>query len=92
MIRPPLRARVRYRVLRVVHRLASWAAKLGVRAAGLVLRVGAVVLVAVAIWLFVLQPLPEPIAQDALIGVAGIVATVLSLGLTVTLIVAALNQ
>jgi len=31
MIRPPLRARVRYRVLRVVHRLASWAATLGAK-------------------------------------------------------------
>jgi hypothetical protein len=71
-----------------VHRLTSWAAALGVRAARLVLRVGAVVLVAIAIWLFTVQPLPEPMAQDALIGVAGIVATVLSLGLTVTLIVA----
>jgi hypothetical protein len=88
VLRPPLRARVRYRMLRVVHRLASWAATLSVRAARLALRVGAVVLVAFAIWLFVLQPLPEPMAQDALIGVAGIVATVLSLGLTVTLIVA----
>ena len=75
-------------MVRVVHRLASWAATLSVRAARLVLRVGALMLVAIAIWLFVLQPLPEPMAQDALIGVAGIVATVLSLGLTVTLIVA----
>jgi hypothetical protein len=88
VIRPPLKARVRYRLLRVIHRLESWAAALGVRAARLVLRVGALVLVAVAVWLFVVQPLPEPMAQDALIGVAGIVATVLSLGLTVTLIVA----
>jgi len=75
-------------MLCVVHRLASWAANFGVRAARLVLRVGALVLVAIALWLFVIQPLPEPIAQDALVGIAGIVATVLSLGLTVTLIVA----
>ena len=88
MIRPPLRIRVRYRLMHFVHRMASWAASLGLRAARLVLRIGAIVLVAVAIGLFVLQPAPEPMAQDALIGVAGIVATVLSLGLTVTLIVA----
>jgi hypothetical protein len=73
---------------RVGHRVAARAAALGVGAARLVLRVGAVVLVAVAIGLFLLQPSTEPMAQDALIGVAGIVATVLSLGLTVTLIVA----
>lgn len=62
-------------MLCVVHRLASWAANFGVRAARLVLRVGALVLVAIALWLFVIQPLPEPIAQDALVGIAGIVAT-----------------
>jgi hypothetical protein len=74
--------------LRTVDRLASWAATLGVRAARLALRVGGLVLVAIAIWLVILQPSPEPMAQDALIGIAGILATVLSLGLTVTLIVA----
>lgn len=46
------------------------------------------VLVASALWLFAAQPLPERVELDALVGIAGIVATVLSLGLTVTLIVA----
>jgi len=88
MIKQPLRARIRYRTRGVARRLLSWAATLGLGAARLGLRVGAVLLVAVAIVLFLLQPAAEPMAQDALIGVAGIVATVLSLGLTVTLIVA----
>lgn len=43
---------------------------------------------AVALWLFFAQPWPETVELDALIAIAGIVATVLSLGLTVTLIVA----
>ncbi|MGH2782491.1 MAG: hypothetical protein ACRDLA_14000, partial [Thermoleophilaceae bacterium] len=46
------------------------------------------VLAALALWLFAAQPWPELVELDALVGVAGIVATVLSLGLTVTLIVA----
>jgi hypothetical protein len=45
-------------------------------------------LVGAAAWLFAQQPWPEAVELDALIAVAGIVATVLSLGLTVTLIVA----
>ena len=48
----------------------------------------AVVLVGLTLWLFAVQPDPEQVELDALVAIAGIVATVLSLGLTVTLIVA----
>ncbi len=45
-------------------------------------------LAALALALFVAQPVPDPIDHDALIGVAGILATVLTIGFAVTLLVA----
>lgn len=51
-------------------------------------RVVPLALVGVAAWFVVVQPLPDLIEHDALFAIAGIVATVLSLGFTVTLLVA----
>lgn len=53
-----------------------------------VARIAPLVLVAAAVALFVGQPIPDPINHDALIGIAGILATVLSIGFAVTLLVA----
>ena len=62
------------------------------RLARAALVVGAVVislaLVLIAAWLFIAQPLPDDAPLDALIGIAGIVATVLSLYLAAMLLVA----
>lgn len=81
---PLLRARVRYGA----YRIAFGIARATVAVATAALRVAPLALVAVGIWLFLVQPSPETADLDALIGIAGIVATVLSLGLTVTLLVA----
>jgi hypothetical protein len=51
-------------------------------------RVVPIGLAASAVWLLVTQPLPDAIDHDALIGVAGILATVLSIAFAVTLLVA----
>ena len=80
MLQPSRRARV-----------AARAGRLARRAAGVgrgAIRALPFVLVAAALSLFFAQPAPEPAELDALIAVAGIVATVLSLGITVTLLVA----
>jgi len=47
-----------------------------------------IVLLVASALLFVVQPLGQPADLDALVTIAGLVATVLSLGLTVTLLVA----
>ena len=85
---PRLRARIRYPAARIVTLVESWVLRGVVAAARLALRVAPMVLVAIATWLVLMQPAPDPITHDALIGIAGILATVLSLGLTVTLLVA----
>jgi hypothetical protein len=58
------------------------------RGAVIAARVAPFPLVVVALAIIVLQPWPEPVDVDALVAVAGIVATVLSLGFAVTLLVA----
>jgi hypothetical protein len=52
------------------------------------LRLATIVLLVVAIAVALAQPSREPAALDALVAIAGLLATVLSLGLTVTLLVA----
>ncbi len=73
---------------RTINRIASWVARSAAAVARVALRLAPLALVGVALWLIALQPFPVPIDHDALIAIAGIVATVLSLGLTVTLLVA----
>jgi hypothetical protein len=58
------------------------------RGAAALARVAPVPLSVLAVALIVLQPSPDTVELDALIAIAGIVATVLSLGFTVTLLVA----
>lgn len=81
MQRPSLLARVRHRAARAANRIARSVVMTLARVAPLVLG-------AVAVWLVLVQPSTQPVDQDALIGIAGIVATVLSLGFAVTLLVA----
>lgn len=81
---PPLRVRLRYRVTRIIYR-----ARVLLRRATVALaRVAPVPLAVVALGLIALQPWTNPVDVDALIAIAGIVATVLSLGFTITLLVA----
>ena len=58
------------------------------RAAGTLARVAPIPLAVVALVVIAVQPSRDPVDHDALIAIAGIVATVLSLGFTVTLLVA----
>lgn len=60
--------------------------KRGARA--FLLRLATIALLATAVALAVAQPSKDPAELDALIAIAGLLATVLSLGLTVTLLVA----
>ena len=87
---------VRLQVVRRVRYVMSWTfrwiafefARVAVAVARVAMRVAPLGIVGVAVALFVLQPWPDRVAHDALIAIAGIVGTVLSLGLTVTLLVA----
>jgi hypothetical protein len=88
VLRAPLGARVRYGAKRTIQSIASWGARAAVAVARVAFRVALLALAAAALWLIAYQPLTEPMDHDALIAMAGIVATVLSLGLTVTLLVA----
>jgi len=81
---PPLRIRVRYAARRLVGR-AKAAAR---RAAAALARLAPIPLAFLALVLIAVQPSTDPIDVGALIAIAGIVATVLSLGFTVTLLVA----
>lgn len=87
-MRPPLRARVRHGAARITSRVTAGLARAAVAAIAVALRVAPPALAAVALWLVVVQPSSVPIDHGALIAIAGIVGTVLSLGLTVTLLVA----
>jgi len=53
-----------------------------------VLQLSAAILVGVAVAVFLAQPIPSPVDLDALVALAGLLATVLSIGLPVALIVA----
>lgn len=81
---PPIRVRARYAVRRLVDRTKATAR----RGAATLARIAPVPLAVLAAALIILQPSPDPVELDALIAIAGIVATVLSLGFTVTLLVA----
>lgn len=81
MLKPPLRVRVRYITAQATDRIASRLARVAAIAARLGARVGSLGLVVIAAWFVVTQPVPDAIERDALIGVAGILATVLSIGL-----------
>ncbi len=87
MLRPPLRERVRHWTSRATNRLVSARAR-AVAAGSVALRIGPLLLAGIALGLIAVQPLADAVDLDALIAIAGIVATVLSLGLTVTLLVA----
>ena len=85
---PLLRYRVRFRVIHAARRALSRFRRTGEQVGRVVARIAPLVLVAAAVALFVGQPIPDPINHDALIGIAGILATVLSIGFAVTLLVA----
>jgi hypothetical protein len=80
----PLRVRVRFTLRKWADRVKGVAR----RGAALAARVAPYALVAVALAIIVLQPWPASVDLDALVALAAIVATVLSLGFTVTLLVA----
>lgn len=80
--RPPTRAQYWRR------RIAAGLREVAIGLARRALLAAPFLLVTLALWLFAAQPFPERVELDALVSIAGIVATVLSLGLTVTLIVA----
>lgn len=85
---PPLRTRLRDAATRALRRVAVSVRRAAIALGLFALRVAPVPLAAAAVLVFVAQPVPDPMDRDALIAVAGIVGTVLSLGLTVTLLVA----
>jgi hypothetical protein len=58
------------------------------RGAVMTAQVAPALLVVAALAIMVIQPWPDPLQLDALVAIAGIVATVLSLGFAVTLLVA----
>ncbi len=80
--------RVRYVVSRTFRWIAFEFARVAVAAVRVAMRVAPLGIVGLAVALFVLQPWADHVDHDALIAIAGIVGTVLSLGLTVTLLVA----
>lgn len=71
-----------------MRRAARWVRRRAIALGRLALLVAPVPLVGVAVWAFAAQPVSDPMDRDALMAVAGIVGTVLSLGLTVTMLVA----
>ncbi|HEY3547453.1 MAG TPA: hypothetical protein VGK17_15385 [Propionicimonas sp.] len=81
---PPLRVRVQYGARRLVYRAHALARRV---AFGLA-RIAPGPLAVFALALIAVQPSTEPVDRGALLEIAGIVATVLSLGFTVTLLVA----
>ncbi len=79
---------MRYRAARIASLVRAALGRATVATVAPAVRVMPFALGAVALWLAVVQPSAEPIDRGALFAIAGIVGTVLSLGLTVTLLVA----
>jgi hypothetical protein len=82
----PVPLRVRTRI--AIRKRVDSGKRVARRIAGMVARVAPFPLAVAGVVIIVLQPWRDPVDLDALVAIAAIVATVLSLGFTVTLLVA----